>query len=281
LRCEREKSKFTPVGFSGRLSATRTFLLRTVGQFFSSYHSTGITMNESLRRNSVFQVIIGALAILFGVLFILDNFRILRVDDALEYWPILLVVFGVVQLSKPNRRHGYLFYLILIFVGAVMLIGRLTEYYISIWDFWPVVLVLLGVSIIWRGAVFSGAPQVSREFRSSEPTSDSLISIFSCLSANKQSNVSPQFAGGTITTILGGATLELRGATIQGNSALIDIFVCWGGVELYIPREWSVVLQCTPILGGCSNKTYPAPAAPTKTLILRGTIIMGGVEVKN
>jgi hypothetical protein len=248
---------------------------------FSHVLSIEITMNETSHRNSLFQVIIGALAILFGVLFILDNFRILRVDDALEYWPILLVVFGVVQLAKPNRRHGFFFYLIVIFIGVVMLIGRMTDYYISIWAFWPVVLILLGVSIIWRGAMYRSGYHIPPMFRSSEPSSDSLISIFSCLSANKQSNVSQQFAGGSITAICGGVELELRGATIQGNSAMIDIFVSMGGVELYIPREWSVILQCTPILGGCANKTYPSPTAPTKTLILRGTVIMGGVEIKN
>jgi predicted membrane protein len=238
-------------------------------------------MNETTQRHSLLQVIIGALAIIFGVLFILDNFNIIRVDDALQYWPILLVVFGVVQLTKPNRRHGFFFYLIVILIGIVMLIGRLTDYYISIWSFWPVVLVLLGVSIIWRGAVYRSGYHIPPIFGPTEPSSDSLISIFSCLSANKQSNVAQEFAGGTITSILGGVELELRGATIQGNSAMIDLFVCMGGVELYIPREWSVVLQCTPILGGCANKTYPSPTAPTKTIVLRGTVIMGGVEIKN
>jgi hypothetical protein len=52
-------------------------------------------------------------------------------------------------------------------------------------------------------------------------------------------------------------------------------------VELQVPENWSVDLRITPLLGGVEDKTRPVtdPAAPR--LVLRGTVMMGGVEVKN
>jgi hypothetical protein len=51
-------------------------------------------------------------------------------------------------------------------------------------------------------------------------------------------------------------------------------------VEILAPREWSVVLQGTPVLGGFEDKTAP-PRESGPRLIVRGVAIMGGVEIKN
>jgi hypothetical protein len=82
---------------------------------------------------------------------------------------------------------------------------------------------------------------------------------------------------------MGGFEIDLRGAQIQGDSATIEIFTLFGGIELKVPQDWYVVLQGTPILGMFANTAKPLPesAGPRKKLILKGAAIMGGVEVKN
>ena len=85
-----------------------------------------------------------------------------------------------------------------------------------------------------------------------------------------------------MTAILGGFKIDLRGAAIAGDSATIEIFTIWGGVDLRVPEDWSVAVHGTPILGMFTNSTRaPAGQTPAKTLVVRGTAIMGGVEVKN
>lgn len=89
------------------------------------------------------------------------------------------------------------------------------------------------------------------------------------------------FRGGEVTAIMGGFHIDLRGANIAGDSATIEIFTLWGGVDLRVPESWNVVVQGTPILGVFTTTGRPVSAAPaTKTLVLKGTAIMGGVEVK-
>jgi predicted membrane protein len=91
------------------------------------------------------------------------------------------------------------------------------------------------------------------------------------------------FRGGEITAIMGGFGIDLRGAAIAGDSATINIFTLWGGVDLKVPEDWNVVMSGAPILGVFTNsaKTFRQGDAAAKTLFVKGAAIMGGVEVKN
>ena len=72
----------------------------------------------------------------------------------------------------------------------------------------------------------------------------------------------------------------MRQASIKSGEAVIDVFGLWGGIEIQVPREWSVVGQSTQILAGYEDKTSP-PAAGGPRLVVRGTAIMSGIEIKN
>jgi hypothetical protein len=92
---------------------------------------------------------------------------------------------------------------------------------------------------------------------------------------------SQDFRGGEVTAIMGGFHFDLRSAAMAGDSATIEIFTLWGGVDFRVPEDWNVVVQGVPILGVFTTTGRPVNAAPaSKTLILSGTAIMGGVEVK-
>jgi hypothetical protein len=53
-----------------------------------------------------------------------------------------------------------------------------------------------------------------------------------------------------------------------------------GGVEIKIPLDWTVVYKGTPVMGGVEDKTIPTPN-PAKRLTITGTVIMGGIEIRN
>jgi hypothetical protein len=54
----------------------------------------------------------------------------------------------------------------------------------------------------------------------------------------------------------------------------------WGGIGIRVPRGWRVVLDATTIMGGLLDMTEPAPDTAPQ-LVVRGSIIMGGVEVRH
>jgi hypothetical protein len=68
---------------------------------------------------------------------------------------------------------------------------------------------------------------------------------------------------------------------MDGDQATLDVTVVMGGIELYVPPDWNVIIQALPLLGAAVDKRRPSTVVPTKTLTVRGTILMGGLEVKN
>ena len=79
---------------------------------------------------------------------------------------------------------------------------------------------------------------------------------------------------------MGGCEIDLRKATIGEEEAVLDIFAFWGGVVIQVPEEWEVDNRVNAFLGGVENKTRPVPSGAQR-LVLTGTVLMGGAEVKN
>jgi hypothetical protein len=58
--------------------------------------------------------------------------------------------------------------------------------------------------------------------------------------------------------------------------------VMMGGLEIMVPQNWHVTTDVTPILSGVEDRRRPVPAgADIPNLIVRGSIIMGGIELKD
>ena len=59
----------------------------------------------------------------------------------------------------------------------------------------------------------------------------------------------------------------------------------FGGIELRVPETWYVVTRGQGIFGGYTDSTRYVPPSdpdkPKKTLIVMGTAIFGGVEIRN
>jgi predicted membrane protein len=78
---------------------------------------------------------------------------------------------------------------------------------------------------------------------------------------------------------MGGCEIDLRQAAIDGE-AVIDVFALWGGIEIRVPDDWTVIGQVTPFMGGYDDKTRSRPGSGAHRLVIRGMVVMGGVEVK-
>jgi hypothetical protein len=53
-----------------------------------------------------------------------------------------------------------------------------------------------------------------------------------------------------------------------------------GGAHIFVPPTWKVVMQVTPIMGGVDDKSRSGLGG-TQFLYVRGTVLMGGVEISN
>lgn len=216
----------------------------------------------------------GLFVVVVGVLFTLDNLGVLEAEDVLQYWPAGLMVIGLACLLQACEAGGRVWGLIWMGVGTWLLLERLGYVDLSVWVLWPVLLVIVGATIIWRALVPAAG-------RASAPDSDSVVNAVAVMSGVERASAARDFRGGELTAVMGGCAIDLRQASIAGDEAVIGVFAMWGGIELRVPESWVVVNQVVPILGGVEQRTRAEKAEGRPRLIVRGTVVMGGVEISN
>ncbi len=225
------------------------------------------------------RLILGLGIITLGALFLLGNLDIIDAHDYLRLWPGILIVIGIAYIIQCRTGSGRIWGIILTFIGAAMLLDRLYFIHFSLWDYWPLILVFIGGTMILRGSPLRRARVSSSSSPSESYDANSYIRGTAILGGLKRRTDSQDFKGGDLTAMMGGIEIDLRDASIKGE-AVIDIFAMMGGVDMRIPDDWTVVLEGFPILGGIEDKTRP-PKESTKRLVIRGTVVMGGVDIKN
>lgn len=222
------------------------------------------------------QVILGLLVIGMGVLFLLDNLDIFDFRDAIGFWPLAFIVAGAVVLFGDGPRSGNTTGAVLIAVGVLMILGRLGVLSISWGMVWPLVLIALGGLILLRTL---GPGRTARPALADGASPDEVVDVVAILGAVERRIAVPDFRGGEITAVMGGCALDLRQASIV-KEAVLDVFTIWGGINIKVPPDWTVVWTGTALMGGFAEKTASAPEQG-KRLVIRGYAIMGGVEVRN
>lgn len=146
---------------------------------------------------------------------------------------------------------------------------------INIWRyFWPLVLIIAGLRMLNRAE----RPGWMKEEESEEDKLNYSV-IFAGL--NKKI-ISDEFRGGKITVLFGGGELDLSKAKLKNNEGELQIDTIFGGMKIIVPAGWRVETEMTTILGGVKNRTKRVKSGTEKEkLIIRGSVIFGGVEVVN
>jgi predicted membrane protein len=224
------------------------------------------------------KVFIGVAIIIAGVVLFMDNalgfnFRV----NLFDFWPLILIAFGLNSLVQPKEVRQPVWGWILVGVGSLFMLDNLHIIYFDFSDLWPLLLILIGFSML-KKHTSQGVPKGDPEY----------INLSFILGGGDHVYTSQKLKGGNVSAILGGGKIDLRRAGCEGESITIDVFAFWGGIEIMVPYHWKVNIQGTPIMGAVENQTNSIDNIngievnlPPKTLIVRGSAIMGAVEVKN
>jgi Cell wall-active antibiotics response 4TMS YvqF len=100
------------------------------------------------------------------------------------------------------------------------------------------------------------------------------------MSGVKRTNLSKDFRGGEATAVMGGIELDLREAVMDRREAVLDVSTVMGGMKIRVPETWKVVSRVNTVLGGYKDNTRH-PANDDHRLVLKGTVLMGGLQVSN
>lgn len=239
------------------------------------------------------RVIVGLMIVGFGAALLLDNLDIMEAGDLIRYWPFGLVAIGLAKVLQDVDRSSKITGAILIGLGGLFAAENFTRFDFHVFKLWPLALVAFGVMLLARAfkpntdnrqgigytETRGGSTAIGGGLSAGGGTMDQSLSEFAMWSGLQRRVTSPAFKRAELTAIMGGIELDLRQAGTDGGEAVIDVFVMWGGIEITVPPDWAVSNQITPILGGAEDKSTGTQQSRHR-LIVKGVVIMGGVDIK-
>ncbi|MCU0442862.1 MAG: hypothetical protein MUE96_10725 [Bacteroidia bacterium] len=203
-------------------------------------------------------------------------------------WPALIIAIGI----YISARHlfcnpgGY----ILIIVGGVFLLDTVSPNVNLSTYVWPVLIIAVGLLMIFKSnkrkrytkeeenaAIRAWEERVANH----ENYPNDVIDTVAIFGGVKKNMLTKNFKGGEITCVFGGAEINLMQADFEGRVEL-EVNCILGGTKLIIPAHWDVQPEMLAVLGGIEDKRQQHHAVSAeKTLILKGTSILGGIEIKS
>jgi predicted membrane protein len=228
------------------------------------------------RRDARSGLIWGGIIVIVGLALLLDHIGLVPLDRILRFWPLLIVCWGLGYLFTRSGRAWGVF---LVLAGILFQLNTLGLAHIGFRVIWPLLIIGLGLLLMW------GATKKPILLQGGSDDADSLNAVAIFGGAERRVS-SPHFKGGRAVSVFGGVELDLRDAEIEGDQAVIEVECIFGGVEIRVPERWQVDTMSLPIFGGYSDKTRGAtvqePAQSTrKRLVITGSVIFGGVEIRN
>jgi predicted membrane protein len=194
-------------------------------------------------------------------------------------WEMFLIILGIFLGAKNSfKRSGWIFPVL---IGSFFLLDdliidiRLKDF------FWPTIILLAGAAMII--SPFKRKQWEKKCNIEASDSSDDLLDSTNVFGGIKKNILSKSFKGGQILNVFGGVELDLTQSDIDGI-VVLDITQVFGGTKLILPSHWEVRTEITSIIGGVEDKRKNLSAlniAEGKTLILRGTSVFAGIDIKS
>ncbi|MBU1242144.1 cell wall-active antibiotics response protein [Myxococcota bacterium] len=252
------------------------------GNHEKSTFTTTCVMNSSgdERCGGVFM---GGAFILAGTAFLIEHLGYLPdgIASAWSLWPALLIWGGVVNFLLLGRGGHIGWGVGLLAAGALLGADKLGYVELQWGLLWPALIIAAGLAIVW-GTFFSSKKHHKKDGQRIEAGRFETNIV---MGGREDTVTSREFEGGAISCVMGSLELDLRDAEIRGEEAVLDVKVIMSGVQLLVPPHWEIVSRCSPVLGEIENKARKAAVPrqdgrPVKRLVIQGTIIMGGMEIR-
>lgn len=173
-----------------------------------------------------------------------DTFYWVEVDFVRTYWPILLIVGGLLILLhiiiRPKRYHG-------------------AHHHISEDSYY-------------------------REYKKTKDGHHSGMDKNSVFSNVEEIVLDPEFTGGEINAVFGNIVLDLRKTNLPEGKTVLEVNAVFGGITVYVPETWDVELHLDNVFGGFNdirNRILTDEVDKTRKLIIMGSCVFGGGEIRN
>lgn len=225
-------------------------------------------------RNISGQTIAGTVVILVGLLLLLDQISVLDFGDIFRFFPLLFIGLAVWQIIQNGRAHitGPLITIGIFVIIQLALLNVIDGGLVA--NLWPVVLILVGGSILLRQRKGGNQPSVGY--------TSARFDTFAMFGAGERLVTSHAFEGGNATAIFGGVEVDLTNAQVEDKPAVINVFAMFGGVVIKASDDMLVGNDVFALFGGTGDerKQRKALAGEQPDVVIRGTVMFGGVSIE-
>jgi predicted membrane protein len=242
------------------------------------------------KRHRKGRVIGGIALIVAGVLYWFKRAGVLDFPYWLFSWQMLLIVIGVINGIKHDFKNAT--WLILISIGGIFLVadfipGLNIRFYTL-----PLILIMIGIIFIvkpknkyhyYQRYKYRKGKWNTDSCAAEMNTTDEYLNVNNVFGGVKKNIITKNFKGGEINNVFAGCEINLMQSDIQ-NEAVIDINNTFAGLSIIVPNHWQIRTDISTVLGGVDDQRGMMkvnPAIDSKTLVLKGSVICGGIEIKS
>lgn len=258
---------------------------------------------ENPRGGSSGKVMAGLLLIVIGLVILATKLNFFFLPGWFFSWEMLLIVLGLFIGFKHNFRKPA--WLVLVIIGTVFLLEDLVPGVNFKFYFWPILLISIGLWVMLKpkgpranymppsqpqqpindyteGATEPTYQDEGFNVFGSDASTEDYVDATAIFGGVKKNIISKNFRGGEVVSVFGGTELNMSQADLQ-QPAVLEATQIFGGTTLIVPAHWEVKSEAVAILGGIDDKRPVMPGGydPNKVLIIKGTSLFGGLQIKS
>lgn len=207
------------------------------------------------------RLLFGAIVALLGIVLLLDTTGAYSIDGLSVFLAGLFVLYGLYRFVRSRLTKVF-------WPGVFVLVGSLwlaVEFEVltesAAWDFWPVVLVLFGISVLLGR---SGRVVVTHSVRG---------------------YVNEDVDGDEVVAVFGNARADLRDAVGSEHGTRypehLEPVAIFGTVDVMVPEDWTVDVETVRIFGDVEDRRRHPGRDGETDLVLRGAAIFGDVVIRD
>ena len=248
------------------------------------------------------KAVFGIIILFVGVFMLLRNLDFIPWDvyHIVISWPALLIGIGVV-LFFDNRSSNKSAGIILAAVGALFLLPRIFNVDVNGF-FIPLIIIVIGILFIIRSSTkrayrfkSSGRNTVLFDNRSEDSSGmqdyemgvnpDGFITRDYVFSGSKEKWTYNNVKGIEISSVFSGLELDLTQIELSPDVERVQIKISsvFGGVVLYVPDDWNIIIQKTGVFGSFTDnrpRNVVQSSSTGKQVYLELEAVFGGGEIK-
>ncbi|MBQ8541642.1 MAG: hypothetical protein IJ435_09250 [Clostridia bacterium] len=218
-------------------------------------------------------IVLGAILIAWGVVYILGLFGIADIEFSLDgWWTLFIIIPCLNSLITSRDKTGSA---IGLGVGILLLLAaqEVIEYDV-IWKLIvPIIIIMIGIKMIKKSICSEKAVKKEAE----ENGEKECMAAFSSETVDYSDE---EISVAKVSAVFGGVKCNLTDAKLKDGS-IIDLLCLFGGADIIVPENVNVKMNAFCLFGGISDKRQnKSNDLNAPTVNINGFCMFGGADIK-